>query len=142
VPSFVNVVQYVPLDLAKVPVVWYFAGFDSPALDIRFDDTPPQSIGAILVQVPLFSSETGEAESVSEQRRRFAEQIQERYRDQGITARDLTRMTAEDLLADITIGAVRDRPDSEIPEGSRGTIQNVQATRVLDNTCVPVEPIP
>ncbi len=117
---------------------WYFAGFDSPALDVRFSDLPPQSMGAILLPVRIAVGV--DVEPPAEQERSFISLIERRYLDQGITPRDLSRMVADDFLRDLTIGEIRDRADEDIPEGSRGTLYSIQVVRTVDNTCVPIEP--
>ena len=135
-----QLVQIVAYSTQKAPARWHFAGFDSPALDTRFDETPPQSVGAILLPIQVASGIA--VEDAAAQERAFLATIEKRYLDQGITARDLTRMVAEDFLADLTVGAVRERADEDIPEGSRGTVFTVQVTRTVNNDCVPIETPP
>ena len=123
-----------------VSVRWYFAGFESPALDLRFDEIPPTAQGAF--QLPFVVRTGQNVESAADQEAAFRRTIEERYLDQGITARDITRMVGSDILNNRTVGEIRARADEDIPEGSRGTICNVQAVRTVNNDCVPIETPP
>ena len=121
----------------RVTVRWYFAGFDSPALDIRVDETPPTSQGAFVLPILVRTGEN--VETPAEQEAVFRREIEQRYIDQGITARDVTRMVGEDILRGATIGEIRDRDNESVPQGSRGTLSNLQVVRTVNNDCVPIE---
>ena len=122
------------------PCVWRFDGLDSVALDESRDEKPPRVQGVLAAPVGVvIGSAVQESERAQKERQTRA--IVTFYRDQGITARDLQRMTSEDLAARVTLGTVRARPDSEIPAGSRGTISRLSGPlRTVDNSAVPNEP--
>ena len=128
--------------VVPVPCVWRFDGFDAAALDERTDELPPRLQGVLLVPVSVVTGSLIE-ESERDQKSRHAREIELFYRSQGMTARDLQRMTAQDAAASVPIGVIRDRPAAEIPAGSRGTVSRLSGPlRVVDNTVVPSETPP
>ena len=122
--------------------VWRFDGFNDPALDERFDERPPRLQGVLRVPVSIVEG-SFEPESAQQQKDRQAREIVRHYFDQGIEAQDLQRMTAQDVVDGVPIGKIRERPESEIPEGSRGTVYVIPGPlRTVNNDCVPNEPPP
>lgn len=92
-------------------LTWDFDGLNSPALDVRTDETPPTHRGAIRA---LFTKINNVFVTEPETAVKF-------YFDQGITAQDLALMEGADVTDRVPIETIRAR--TEAPEGTRrGTV--------------------
>ncbi len=125
---------------------WYFDGRSSPALDVATDETPPTHRGSIAI--PGTTTDAGVV--VNEHA-----EIVAFYFDQGLTAVDLLKMTAEDALARVPVGVLRARTVADVPQPEvgdvgafgfppssafRGTVSSIPGpARTVDNSAVPVE---
>ncbi|MAF29350.1 MAG: hypothetical protein CL819_08995 [Croceicoccus sp.] len=124
---------------------WFFDGFTTPALDVRFDETPPTHRGS--VPIPGSTSTSALGTSVFNE----YEEIQAFYQDQGITAHDVLRMTAADALARVPVETIRARTFADVPdpegdsqdsstavnESLRGVVTKLSVVRTVDNSVVP-----
>lgn len=99
------------LTVADEILKWDFDGLNSPAIDIRTDESPPTHRGAIRV---LFNKINGVFTTTPDSATKF-------YFDQGITAQDLLKMEGTDVRDRVAVEVIRAR--TVAPEGPRrGTV--------------------
>jgi hypothetical protein len=126
---------------------WVFDGFDTPALNERTDPKPPRLRGAIHLvtitvtpsPIPVFPPPPPDVEVVVADAAE-TERVRVFYFDQGITARDVEKMTAADALARVPVATLRARTFADVPTdpGARGTVTALTGPpRTVDNDVIP-----
>lgn len=100
-----------------------FDGYSTPALDEALDEKVPTLRGYL--HLPGASIET-------------ARLVEIHYRDQGLTADDLVRMTAQDAIDRVGLEQIRERDAGET-DGPTGTLVPTTFARQVTTAPIPAE---